>query len=68
MGNNENVGNSSLVSYQYPVVTDARYEVPRSSISLGCILGEGAFGVVRKAVLTSGGKQHLVAVKTLKGW
>lgn len=47
---------------------DPRFEVPRDNIMLCEILGEGAFGVVRKAVLTRGGRKEVVAVKALKGW
>lgn len=44
-----------------------RYEVPRDSITLHDILGEGAFGIVRQGTLRIDGQSINVAVKTLKG-
>jgi len=46
---------------------DAKWEIPTENLVLGEVLGEGAFGIVRKGVLHTGEKRREVAVKMLRG-
>ena len=46
---------------------DAKWEIPTENLVLGDVLGEGAFGVVRKGTLQLGEKRKAVGVKMLKG-
>jgi hypothetical protein len=46
---------------------DAKWEIPTDNLVLGEVLGEGAFGIVRKGMLHTGEKQRDVAVKMLRG-
>jgi hypothetical protein len=46
---------------------DAKWEIPTENLVLGEVLGEGAFGIVRKGVLHTGEKRRDVAVKMLRG-
>jgi len=46
---------------------DAKWEIPTDNLVLGEVLGEGAFGIVRKGVLHTGEKRRDVAVKMLRG-
>jgi hypothetical protein len=46
---------------------DAKWEIPRENLILGDVLGEGAFGIVRKGVLQEGDNWRDVAVKMLRG-
>ena len=46
---------------------DAKWEIPTEKLVLGEVLGEGAFGIVRKGVLHTGEKRRDVAVKMLRG-
>ncbi|XP_069683137.1 tyrosine-protein kinase receptor torso-like [Periplaneta americana] len=45
---------------------DAKWEIPRENLLLGDVLGEGAFGIVRKGVLQEGDNWRDVAVKMLR--
>jgi hypothetical protein len=54
-------------SVECDVDFDAKWEIPRENLVLGDVLGEGAFGVVRKGVLQEGGNWRDVAVKMLRG-
>lgn len=45
---------------------DEKMEVERENITLLETLGEGAFGVVKKAILVKNGQKLQVAVKMLK--
>ena len=52
-------------------VFSSKYEIPRESLTLGDVLGEGAFGIVYQGELTSIGDPGLpkvVAVKKLKDY
>jgi hypothetical protein len=46
---------------------DAKWEIRTENLVLGDVLGEGAFGIVRKGVLQEGKKRRDVAVKMLRG-
>lgn len=46
---------------------DEKWEIPRSNLVLGDVIGEGAFGIVRKGVLQDGNNSRDVAVKMLRG-
>jgi hypothetical protein len=46
---------------------DAKWEIPTENLIIGAVLGEGAFGIVRKGVLHTGEKRRDVAVKMLRG-
>ena len=46
---------------------NAEWEIPRENLLLGDVLGEGAFGIVRKGVLQEGDAWRDVAVKMLRG-
>jgi fibroblast growth factor receptor 2 len=62
------VDQMTISEYELPL--DSEWEFPRSLLSLGKVLGEGAFGKVMQAdgqgILDSGLKT-VVAVKMLKG-
>jgi hypothetical protein len=57
-------GSSSVECEDY---FDAKWEIPTENLVLGDVLGEGAFGVVRKGTLQLGEKRKAVGVKMLKG-
>jgi hypothetical protein len=46
---------------------DAKWEIPAENLVLGNVLGQGAFGIVRKGVLQEGDIWRDVAVKMLRG-
>jgi hypothetical protein len=46
---------------------DAKWEIPGENLVLGNVLGQGAFGIVRKGVLQEGDIWRDVAVKMLRG-
>jgi hypothetical protein len=46
---------------------DSKWEIPRENLVLGDVLGEGAFGIVRKGVLQEDDNWRDVAVKMLRG-
>ena len=45
----------------------SKHEIDRSMLTVGDVLGNGAFGVVRKATLSGNNEEKIVAVKCLKG-
>ena len=45
----------------------SKWEIPLSALVIGDVIGEGAFGLVRKAMLYQNGKKIVVAVKSLRG-
>lgn len=46
---------------------DTKWEIPAENLILGDVLGEGAFGIVRKGMLHVDEKRRDVAVKMLRG-
>lgn len=54
-------------SVEYDVDFDAKWEIPRENLLLSEVLGEGAFGIVRKGVVQEGNDRRDVAVKMLRG-
>ncbi|XP_033610373.1 tyrosine-protein kinase receptor torso isoform X2 [Cryptotermes secundus] len=53
-------------SEEYDLDFDAKWEIPGENLVLGNVLGQGAFGVVRKGVLQEGDVWRDVAVKMLR--
>lgn len=54
-------------SVEYDLDFDAKWEIPGENLVLGNVLGQGAFGTVRKGVLQEGDIWRDVAVKMLRG-
>lgn len=48
------------------IYLDNETEVGLDSLKMNHVIGQGAFGLVRKAVITIGDKEEMVAVKMLR--
>lgn len=60
------ITNRSMLEAIAGLTRDETMEIERENIALLEALGEGAFGLVNKAVLVKDGEKHQVAVKMLK--
>lgn len=60
------ITNRSMLEAIADLTRDETMEIERENIALMEALGEGAFGLVKKAVLVRDGSKHQVAVKMLK--
>lgn len=62
----KSITNRSLLEAIADLTRDDEMEVERENITVLEALGEGAFGLVKKAIIVKEGKKHQVAVKMLK--
>lgn len=62
----KSITNRSMLEAIADLTRDSTMEIERENIALLEALGEGAFGLVRKAIFVREGKKHQVAVKMLK--
>lgn len=62
----KSITNRSMLEAIADLTRDEEMEVERENITVLEALGEGAFGLVKKAIIVKEGKKHQVAVKMLK--
>lgn len=62
----QSITNRSMLEAIADLTRDDKMEVERENITVLEALGEGAFGLVKKAIIIKDGAKHDVAVKMLK--
>lgn len=62
----KSITNRNMLEVIADLTRDETMEIERENIALLEALGEGAFGLVKKAILVKDGSKHQVAVKMLK--